>query len=226
MISASDLSYLGLCQVAFLLNKKAKIVTHAMMAGAKRHNKLFLLSDVITEDQMLEKITNGEKFIAREIRVEHPKGGIRGRIDELEFLGHNHNKKNEAIIKDDKFSSSKFLGMNDAHRIQLASYAFMIPEDQKFRNLVEVAGAAIKFRSFDSANSTEFKVGGKQLMSWVNEIPQLVVTANDILANKLIPEPLSFSSIDASWLSVPRTGCASCKYNRICNVGRKMLSNQ
>ncbi len=226
MISVSDLSHLGVCQIAFFLNKRAKIVTYAMKQGAKRHNDLFLAAEQLTQDQMLEKIANGESFVAREVRVEYPEGGLKGRIDELEFLGHNRDKRNEVIIRDDKFSSSKFLGMTDAHRIQLASYAFVVPEDSKFRNLVEIAGASIKFRSFGADDSVEFKVGGEQLLSWVREVPSLVGIADSILTNEYTPKPMSFSSIDASWSSVSKTTCASCKYNNMCNRGRKTLSNQ
>ncbi len=226
MISVSDLSHLGVCQIAFFLNKRAKIVTYAMKQGAKRHNDLFQAIEPLTQGQMLEKIASGESFVAREVRVEYPEGGLKGRIDELEFLGHNRDRRNEVIIRDDKFSSSKFLGMTDAHRLQLASYAFVTPEDDKFRDLVEIAGASIKFRSFDNAEPIEFKVGCEQLLSWVRTVPLLVGIADSILANEYVPKPIGFSSIDASWLSVPKATCASCKYNNICNQGRKNLLEQ
>ncbi len=215
---------MGVCQIAFFLNKRAKIVTYAMKQGAKKHNDLFLASEPLTQGQMLEKIANGDNFVAREVRVEYPEGGLKGRIDELEFLGHNSHKKNDVIIRDDKFSSSKFLGMTDSHRLQLASYAFVVSEDNKFRDLVEIAGASIKFHSFGGAEPLEFKVGDGQLLSWTREVPQLVTEANSILANKRVPEPVGFSSVDSSWHPVPKTACASCKYNKICNPGRKTLS--
>lgn len=226
MISVSDLSHLGVCQIAFFLNKRAKIVTYAMKQGAKRHNDLLQAIEPMTQDQMLEKIASGESFVAREVRVEYPEGGLKGRIDELEFLGYNRHKRNGVIIRDDKFSSSKFLGMTDMHRLQLASYAFIMPEDEKFRNLVEIAGASIKFRSFGAENSVEFKVGGEQLLSWVRTVPSLIGIADNILTNEYTPKPVGFSSIDASWSSVSKATCASCKYNNMCNQGRKILSNQ
>ncbi|MBI1972267.1 MAG: hypothetical protein HYS53_03110, partial [Candidatus Aenigmarchaeota archaeon] len=65
MISVSDLSYLGLCQIAFLFNKKAKIVTRAMMQGARRHNELLLQTEALTEGQIIEKVVKGESFVAR-----------------------------------------------------------------------------------------------------------------------------------------------------------------
>src|SRR3989344_4166776 len=106
MISVSDLSYLGFCQIAFLFNKKAKIVTKAMMQGAMRHNDLQKQAEVFTDEEIIEKIVSGEKFIAREISAADHENGLRGRIDELQFVGHNEVRKNAVFIKDDKFSYS------------------------------------------------------------------------------------------------------------------------
>ncbi|MBI2085259.1 MAG: PD-(D/E)XK nuclease family protein [Candidatus Aenigmarchaeota archaeon] len=224
MISVSDLSYLGLCQIAFLFNKKAKIVTKAMMQGAKRHNELQKQAEVFTDDEIITKIIKGEKFVAREIRVADYENGLRGRIDELQFLGHNQGMKNEVLIKDDKFSYSNFLGMNDTHRIQLSSYAFMMPKDAKFKNLVDVIGASINFRRFNTPDSLEFKVSGAQLSSWVTQVPELTQLAENILSNEIIPKPQGFALIDSEWLPVSKRTCISCKYNKVCKVGRKILS--
>lgn len=224
MISVSDLSYLGLCQIAFLFNKRAKIVTRAMVQGAKRHNELLLQTEILGEEQMIEKIVRGEKFVAREINVADYENGLRGRIDELEFLGHNNDRKNSVMIRDDKFSYSGFLGMNDVHRIQLSSYAFMTPKDAKFENLVDVIGASINFRKFNSADSVEFKVSGKQLSSWTEKMPALTELANNILSNEIVPAPRGFAMLDSDWLPVSKQTCGPCKYNRVCNVGKKILS--
>ena len=224
MISVSDLSYLGLCQIAFLFNKKAKIVTRAMMQGAKRHNELQQRAEFFTDEEMIEKIVKGEKFVAREISVADNENGLRGRIDELQFLGHNNDKLNEVTIKDDKFSYSNFLGMNDVHRIQLSSYASIMPKDAKFKNLVEVVGASINFRKFNTADAVEFKVSGKQLSSWTEQIPKLTELGNEILSNREVPGPYSFAMMDSEWLPVSKKTCAPCKYNKVCSVGRKILS--
>ncbi|MBI4174405.1 MAG: hypothetical protein HY517_02070, partial [Candidatus Aenigmarchaeota archaeon] len=117
------------------------------------------------------------------------------------------------------------LGMNDMHRVQLSSYAFMTPRDAKFKNLVEVVGASINFRRFNAAGAIEFKVSGNQLSSWTKEIPALVGLAEGILSNEKTPEPQSFTMLDSEWLPVSRQTCSSCKYNRVCSVGRKMLSS-
>ena len=209
MISVSDLSYLGLCQIAFLFNKKAKIVTRAMMQGAKKHNELQQRAEFFTEDEIVEKIVRGEEFVAREISVADHENGIRGRIDELQFLGHNEEKRNAVMIKDDKFSYSNFLGMNDAHRIQLSSYAFMMPKDAKFKNLVKVVGASINFRKFNATDAVEFKVSGNQLSSWTEQIPELVELSANILSNEIVPQPQSFTLMDSEWLPVTKQTCAS-----------------
>ncbi len=222
MISVSDLSYLGLCQIAFLFNKKAKIVTHAMVQGARRHNELQQQAEFFTEGEIIEKTARGEKFVAREISVADHENGIRGRIDELQFLGHNEEKRNAVVIKDDKFSYSNFLGMNDAHRMQLSSYAFLVPKDVKFKNLVKVAGASINFRKFNTTEAVEFKVSGSQLSSWTRQIPKLAGLAANILSNEIIPQPQGFTLMDSEWLPVTKQTCASCKYNRVCSVGIKM----
>lgn len=216
---------MGLCQIAFLFNKKAKIVTHAMIRGANRHNELQRRAEVFTEEEIIEKIVRGEQFVAREISVADHENGLRGRIDELQFLGRNTSGKNAVMIKDDKFSYSNFLGMNDTHRIQLSSYAFMMPKDAKFKNLVEVVGAAINFRKFDAAPAVEFRVSGKQLVSWTEEIPMLAELANDILSKQKAPEPYSFALMGSEWLPVSKQACTGCKYNKICSVGRKMLAD-
>ncbi|MBI4177221.1 MAG: PD-(D/E)XK nuclease family protein [Candidatus Aenigmarchaeota archaeon] len=224
MISVSDLSYLGLCQIAFLFNKKAKIVTRAMMQGAKRHNELQQMVTAYTDEEIVEKTAKGEKFVAREISVTDYENGLRGRIDELHFLGHNEDRRNAVVIKDDKFSYANFLGMNDSHRIQLSSYAFMMPNDPKFKDLVRVVGASINFRKFDSPSAVEFKISGSQLSSWTEQIPGLARLANDILSNGAAPQAQGFALIDSEWLPVSKRTCTSCKYNKVCSVGRKMLS--
>ncbi|MBI3413040.1 MAG: PD-(D/E)XK nuclease family protein [Candidatus Aenigmarchaeota archaeon] len=224
MISVSDLSYLGLCQIAFLFNKKAKIVTQAMMQGAKRHSELHQQAEFFTQDEIIEKTIKGERFVAREVSVADYEAGIRGRIDEMEFMGHNESKKNAVIIRDDKFSRSNFLGMNDMHRIQLTSYAFMTPRDPKFRDMVEVAGASIRFRKFNSPEHTEFKVSGRQLSLWAGDMPMLTALAGNILENREMPKPRSFAMMDSEWLPISKQTCASCKYNKVCSVGRKMLA--
>ncbi len=224
MISVSDLSYLGFCQIAFLFNKKAKIVTKAMMQGAMRHNELQREVEAFTDDEIIKKIAEGDRFVAREISVSDHENGLRGRIDELQFLGHNEGRKNEVLIRDDKFSYSNFLGMSDAHRIQLSSYAFMMPNDAKFKNLVDVVGASINFRRFNTSDAMEFKVSGNQLDNWTGHIPELTRLAGSILSNEIVPQSQGFSLVDSEWLPVSKRTCTSCKYNKVCKVGRKILS--
>ena len=225
MISVSAISYLGMCQIAFLFNKKAKIVTRAMIEGARRHNKLFLVTEALTQEEMIEKITKGEKFVSREISVTDHQNGLRGRVDEIEFLGPNENGKNMVLIKDDKFSSTKFSVMSNVHKIQLASYALVMPNDPKFKGIVEVVGASINLRSLDSEQFDELKMPVDELNSWGRKIPDLLEFADNVYKNNITPKPCAFS-IAEGWASIPLGTCKSCKYNRICIAGRNILKNQ